>query len=178
MSTMTPKTATNIHDEGLPDVAWQRVAVELDDNRWGPAGSPAFWLSTAGRDGVVHTTGVAALWLGDGFWFTSGLDSRKSRCLRENPRCTVACTTSGAEPGMDLVVEGTARQTGDADDLARVTAAYARQGWPAEPSGDAVTAPFGAPTAGSGPWQLWHVHPERIYAIVMAPPAGAMRFTF
>lgn len=79
---------------------------------------------------------------------------------------------------MDVVVEDDARHVTDPDDLARVTVAYQDVGWPAEPAGDGVTASFWAPTAGPPPWDLWHVHPRRLYALVMAEPPGAMRFDF
>ena len=173
--TTTPTSAVNVDGEGHPDIPWPVVDAALTADRWGTAEGASTWLSTASADGDVHVTGVAALWLGDGFWFISGPRSRKTRLLEENPRCAVATAVGDS---MDVVLEGIADRVTAGDVLARVTAGFADVGWPAEPAGQQVTAPFWAPTAGPPPWDCWHVRPVRVHVVAGGDPAGAMRFAF
>jgi hypothetical protein len=57
-----------------------------------------------------------------------------------------------------------------------VCAAYVDQGWPANVDGDALTAPFSAPSAGVPPYYVYRVDPSKVYAFGTAEPFGATRF--
>jgi hypothetical protein len=72
---------------------------------------------------------------------------RKSRNLAVNPACSVSVRLRG----LDLVMEGEAHRVTDASSLERVAAVYRTGGWPASVEGDALTAPYSAPSAGPAP---------------------------
>jgi hypothetical protein len=61
-----------------------------------------YWISSVGKDGAPHSMPVWGVWLDDVLHFSTGVDSKKARNLRANPRCTV--TTESAEEA--VVVEG------------------------------------------------------------------------
>jgi len=92
--------------------------------------------------------------------------------ISEDARCVVSLAT---DP-FDLVVEGTANRVTDPDELAGVAAVWVEQGWPATVDGDALTAPFSAPSGGKPPYYVYRVDPARVYAFGTAEPHGATRF--
>ena len=107
-------------------------------------------------------------------WFVTGPRTRKARNLAAN----AACTISGRLPGIDVVLEGRAERVTDADMLERLAAAYREGGWPAEVEGDAFTAPYSAPSAGSPPWHLYRVTFHTAFGVATAAPHGASCWRF
>ena len=91
--------------------------------------------------------------MGGTLYFTSGPGTLKSRNLAVNPTCSVSVRLRG----IDLVLEGEAHRVTDSSTLERVAAVYRTGGWPAEVDGDALTAPFTAPSAGPPPWYLYRL---------------------
>jgi hypothetical protein len=79
---------------------------------------------------------------------------------------------------IDVVVEGTATKVTDAAVLERVANLYATQGWPARAEAGAITAPFSAPSAGRGPWDLYAVKPTVGVGVATKEPHGATRWRF
>jgi nitroimidazol reductase NimA-like FMN-containing flavoprotein (pyridoxamine 5'-phosphate oxidase superfamily) len=69
------------------------------------AGSHDFWLSSSGQDGEPHLMPVWAVWLDGALWFSSGNDSRKTRNLRADGRCSLA-TDDALAP---VIVQGVGR---------------------------------------------------------------------
>ncbi|MEU4770169.1 hypothetical protein AB0H12_43820 [Actinosynnema sp. NPDC023794] len=51
-------------------------------------------------------------------------------------------------------------------------------GWPASVEGDALTAPFAAPSAGPARWHLYRLTLHRAVGVVSAEPHGATRWDF
>ena len=52
-------------------------------------------------------------------------------------------------------------------------------GWPASvEGGDALTAPFTAPSAGPAPWHLYHLTLHTAVGVAGAEPHGATRWDF
>jgi hypothetical protein len=53
-------------------------------------------------------------------------------------------------------------------------------GWPArvDESGQALTAEFSAPSAGSPPWTVYRITPDRATALGTVEPGGATRWDF
>ncbi|MFD0631337.1 hypothetical protein ACFQ9X_06530 [Catenulispora yoronensis] len=90
-------------------------------------------------DGAVH--------------FTTDPGVRKTRNLVADPRCSVAAPVTG----FDVTFDGEARRVTDPAVVTEVAARYAALGWPAVAEGDVVTAPFSAPSAGPGPWQVYRI---------------------
>ncbi len=62
-----------------------------------------------------------------------------------------------------------ARLTG-ADTMARLAEAYRSGGWPATADGDALTAPFSAPSAGLPPWHLYRLSLRRAAGVASGEP--------
>jgi len=161
---------TNLDIYGAEPIPWARALDQLQDAKT----QKTYWLTTVHPDGRPHVAGVGAQWLDGTFYFTSGAGTRKSRDLAENP----ACVVSVALPGLDLVVEGTARWVTDEATLQRLAERYAAQGWPATATEGALTAPYSAPSAGPAPWQLYVLTPVTAFGVATAEPYGATRWRF
>jgi len=80
--------------------------------------------------------------------------------------------------GIDLVLEGEARRVADSSTLERVAAVYRTGGWPASVEGDALTAPYSAPSAGPPPWHLYRLTLRSAVGVAGAEPHGATRWDF
>jgi hypothetical protein len=165
--------------DGLTPVSWATVVEKLDE------GSPpapeahnarSTWLTTINVDGSPHVTPVGALWLDGTFWFQTGASTRKARNVSLDPRCSIALSIRDA----DIVVEGDAARVTDLDIVTRLAAAWARNGWPAEPdaSGSGITAPFNAPSQGPPPWNVYRIEPRSVTVVLAAEPGGLTRFRF
>jgi hypothetical protein len=165
--------------EGLPPVDWAQVVGKLAD-RTAPApdapNSRTTWLATVNEDGSPHVTAVGALWVDGTFWFQTGAGTRKGRNVARDARCSVATSLRD----LDVVVEGDAGLVTEAASLARITKAWADQGWPAEPdpSGSGITAPFNAPSQGPPPWNVYRIEPRSAIVALGTAPGGLTRFTF
>lgn len=174
--------ATNLADlYELPLLDWNDITARLDRGftQAPGAGGPdrhTCWLATIDDDGSPHVTGVGALWVDGAFWFETGEHTRKGRNLARDPRCTL----SVAAHEFDLVVEGAAEMVTDPSTVAAMAARWADEGWPAEPdeTGEALTAPFSAPSAGPPPWRVYRITPLRATALGTVEPGGATRWTF
>jgi hypothetical protein len=165
--------------EGLPPVDWATVGEKLDAGS-APAAdalnSRTTWLSTINDDGSPHVTAVGALWVDGTFWFQTGTGTRKGRNIARDPRCSVAVSIRDA----DVVVEGHAVRVTEPSAVARIAAAWADQGWPAEPaeSGSGITAPFNAPSQGPPPWNVYRIEPRSATVVSATEPGGLTRFRF
>ncbi|MBO0684894.1 MAG: pyridoxamine 5'-phosphate oxidase family protein, partial [Candidatus Dormibacteraeota bacterium] len=142
--------------------------------RAAPTPDATFFLGTIGADGKPHAAGVGCVWQDGDLFFTSGPAMRKARDLAVNPTCTFSVRLSG----IDLVLEGSAIRTTDAPTLQQIAAKYRDGGWPAEVAGDALTAPFSAPSAGPPPWNLYRFAPQVVTGVATTEPHGATRWTF
>ena len=80
--------------------------------------------------------------------------------------------------GIDLVFEGEAFRVTDAATLEAVAARYREGGWPAKVEGDALTAPFSAPSAGPPPWHLYRLDFTKMFGVAGQEPHGATRWRF
>lgn len=159
----------NLDIYGGAPIPWSRARDALAGNH-GPG--TTFFLGTVRPDGTPHAAGVGAMWVDDALWFTSGPGARKARNLAANPACTISCRLVG----IDLVLEGRAERVTDAAALERVAAAYREAGWPAEVDGDALTAPYSAPSAGPPPWHLYRLELHTGFGVATAEPFGASRW--
>jgi hypothetical protein len=132
------------------------------------------FLGTTRPDGRPRAAGVGAIWIDGDLYFTSGPGTRKTRNLAASPACTMSIQVEG----LDLVFEGEAARVTDPDTLDRATAIYREGGWPAEVEGDALTAPFSAPSAGPPPWHLYRLTFHTVFGVAGAEPFGATRWRF
>jgi len=169
---MAPKaepTHKNLDIYGARPLQWSRALKQLEA---GPEGT--FWLATTRPDGRPHVAAVGALWVDGKIYFVSGERTRKSRNVAANPSCVFSVSLTG----IDLVIEGTARRVTDRPTLLRLAQRYAAQGWPASVDGQALVAPYSAPSAGAPPWNLYVLRPATAFGVASSDPPGATRWTF
>jgi uncharacterized pyridoxamine 5'-phosphate oxidase family protein len=99
---------------------WDKAEAVLTDSK-------TYWLATTQEDGRPHVMPVWGVWLDNKFYFSTSPASRKGKNLARDPRCTI--NLSG--DGLDLVVEGTAAISTDAETATRVAELYGpKYEWP------------------------------------------------
>ena len=79
---------------------------------------------------------------------------------------------------MDLVLEGKATLVSDPETLGALDPVYRKGGWPAQVAGDALTAPYSAPSAGPAPWHLYRLVIDTAFAVATVAHYGATRWEF
>lgn len=132
------------------------------------------YLGTASPQGRPHSAGVGAFHHEGDLYFVSGPGTRKSRNVEANP----ACTLSVRLPGIDMVFEGDAHRVTDPEVVKEVAAIAQAGGWPAEADGDALTAPYSAPSAGPPPWYVYRITARSAVGVATQEPHGATKWTF
>jgi hypothetical protein len=171
MTDREPTDTTNLDRYGHDALPWSRARDALIA---GSRGSATFFLGTVRPDGRPHAAGVGPAWHDGDLYVVSGLGTRKSRNLAERPSCTISAHLEG----IDLVLEGEARQVTDAPTLDAVVEVLRGSGWPAEVAGDALTAPYSAPSAGPPPWHVYRFTFDTAFGVAGAEPHGATRWRF
>jgi hypothetical protein len=150
LNVKTPRETVNLAElYDQEEMPWSRAADALGTGSVGPE-IPCF-LGTVRPDGRPHAAGIGVAVHDGSVYFTSGPGTRKSQNLLLNPACTLSLRLDG----IDLVLEGTAVRVADAAELALVASLFDEGGWPATATGDAITAPYSAQSAGPGPWHLY-----------------------
>ena len=167
-----PISTRNLDRYGSAELPWSRPYDILVRDT--PEADLTFFVATVRPDGRPHSAGVGATWVDGGLYFTSGPGTLKSRNLAANPACTVSVRL----PGIDLVLEGEAHRDTDGPTLERLAAVYRTGGWPASAEGDALTAPYSAPSAGPAPWYLYRLTLHTAVGVATAEPYGATRWDF
>ncbi len=167
-----PISTRNLDRYGSAALPWSRARDLLASDT--PTPDLAFFLSTARPDGRPHSAGIGAAWVDNALFFTSGPASLKSRNLSRNPACSVSLRLRG----IDLVLEGEAHRITDRATLERLAGVYRAGGWPASVDGDALTAPYSAPSAGPAPWHLYRLTLHSAVGAATAEPHGATRWDF
>ncbi|WP_033287801.1 pyridoxamine 5'-phosphate oxidase family protein [Amycolatopsis jejuensis] len=170
--TENPIATKNLDGYGNAPLPWSRARTVLIEDT--PTADLTFFVSTVRPDGRPHSAGVGAVWVNDALYFVGGPGTRRSRNLAANPACSVSVRLRG----LDLVLEGEAHRVTDAATLAEVAAVYRSGGWPATVEGDALTAPFSAPSAGPPPWHLYRLTLRSAVGVGSAEPHGATRWDF
>ena len=167
-----PISTRNLDRYGSAELPWSRARDSLTTDT--PEADLTFFVATVRPDGRPHSAGVGAAWVDGELYFTSGPGTLKSRNLATNSACTVSVRL----PGIDLVLEGEAHRVTDPSTVERLAAVYRTGGWPAEADGDALTAPYSAPSAGPAPWYLYHLTVHTAVGVATAEPYGATRWDF
>ncbi len=171
MSERQPVGAKNIDIYGNPPIPWPEVRAALAAQQ-GP--EVPFFLSTVRPDGRLHSAGIGPTWFDGDLFFSSNLRAQKARNLAAHPGCTL----SGRVRGFDVTIEGRASRVTDLEILEQVAARYREGGWPAEVEGDALTAPYSAPSAGPAPWNLFRMEFGFVTALKLDDAGGAMLWSF
>ncbi len=162
----------NLDRYGSAELPWSRPRDILASDT--PKADLTFFVATVRPDGRPHSAGVGAIWVDDAIYFTSGPGTRKSRNLAANPACSVSVRLRG----IDLVLEGEAHRVTDSARLEQVADIYRTGGWPTSVDGDALTAPYSAPSAGPPPWYLYRLTLRTAVGVATAEPHGASRWDF
>jgi hypothetical protein len=87
-------------DPSAQPTAWADAQRELSDAK-------AYWLSTVRVDGRPHVTTVAAVWMHDAIYVTTGVDEQKQKNLEQNRACVITTGCNSFE-GLDVVLEADA----------------------------------------------------------------------
>jgi pyridoxamine 5'-phosphate oxidase-like protein len=172
MTGREPTTTTNLDRYGFDALPWSRPLGILKENTATP--DITWFLGTVHPDGRPHAAGIGALWHEDELYFTSSPNARKAKDFAANPNATL----SARLPTIDLVFEGHVERVTDATTLETVAARYRDGGWPAQVEGDALTAPFSAPSAGPPPWNVYRLVFDVVFGVATAEPYGATKWTF
>jgi Pyridoxamine 5'-phosphate oxidase len=167
-----PISTRNLDRYGHAELPWTRPRDMLSTD-WSTT-DLTFFVATVRPDGRPHSAGVGAAWVDGELYFTSGPGSLKSRNLAANPACSVSVRLRG----IDLVLEGRAYRVTDPSTLERLAELYNSSGWPASVDGDALTAPYSAPSAGPAPWYLYRLVLHTAVGVATAEPYGATRWDF
>ena len=117
---------------------------------------------------MPHAAGIGVAWLDGDLYLTSGPQTRKSRHLASRPACTISITLEG----IDLVLEGEAAKVTDRGIMEQAAGLYRAGGWPAEVEGEALTAPYSAPSAGPLPWELYRFTFHTADGVATTEPFG------
>ena len=171
MASQKPIDTANLDIYGQQPLEWDRAEHAMANP---PSDMLTWFLGTIDPGGTPHATGVGGFYVDGDFYFTSGPRTRKSRNLAANPACTISVSLTG----IDLVLEGTAERVTDQATLEEVASVARDGGWPARVDGDALTAPYSAPSAGPAPWHLYRMRVETVYGVASAEPHGATRWRF
>jgi len=172
MTDRVPTDITNLDRYGSAVLPWSRPRYLLAAKSASP--DITFFLGTVRPDGRPHAAGIGALWHDGDFYITSSPAARKARNLAANP----ACTLSVRLETIDLVFEGEAHRTTDPATLEEVARLFREGGWPCEVEGDALTAPYSAPSAGPPPWYVYRFTFHTVFGVATAEPFGATRWSF
>jgi len=167
-----PIETKNLDIYGFEALPWSRPhdLIAFAD----PTADLTWFLGTVGPDRRPHAAGVGAGWHDGDLYFTSGPGSKKSRQLAENPAASISVRL----PGIDLVFEGEVERVTDRPTLDALVPKFNAGGWPATVDGDAVTAPFSAPSAGPPPWYVYRFRFGKVIGVATAEPYGATRWRF
>jgi nitroimidazol reductase NimA-like FMN-containing flavoprotein (pyridoxamine 5'-phosphate oxidase superfamily) len=142
-------------DPGAEPTTWLQALQALES-------AELFWISTVRASGRPHVTPLVAVWLNGALHFCTGAGEQKALNLRGNPyvALTTGCDRWGS--GLDVVVEGRARQVTDHAALTRLAEAWARKWdgrWRWEPRDGAFYDPEGDIVA-----QVYEVRPTKVLA--------------
>lgn len=166
--TTTP-TETRALTAGDPTpVPWEQGQRHLEE-----AGT--YWLATVRPDSRPHIRPVLAVWVEDTLYTTSSPGAFKSKNLALDSRCVITTHTDD----LDLVVEGTATKVTDDATAQRVADAYrSKYDWPVTVHDAAFDAPYGAPTAGDPPYEVYAVTPETVFGFQTSEKLNSTRWRF
>ncbi|MGH2550195.1 MAG: pyridoxamine 5'-phosphate oxidase family protein [Thermomicrobiales bacterium] len=171
MTERQPIEAKNLDGYGGEPIPWSDVRDALAAPQ-GP--EMIYFLGTIRPDGQPHAAGIGPSWFDGDFYICASLNSQKIKNLLANPNCTLSTRVSG----FDVTLEGTASRVDDPEILESVAAIYREGGWPANVEGDALIAPYSAPSAGPPPWHIFRIRYTSVVALRLSETGGVMKWRF
>jgi uncharacterized pyridoxamine 5'-phosphate oxidase family protein len=103
-------------DPAAEATPWAEARRQLDEAK-------AYWFATVRTDGRPHVTTVAAVWVDEAVYVTTGVDEQKQKNLEHNNRCVITTGCSDLT-GLDVVVEADAIRETDPARLQDMADAY------------------------------------------------------
>ena len=172
---MSIPVTTTLHrysDPAATAVGWEETTRILQD-------AELYWICTVRADGRPHLTPVVAVWVDGAVSFTTGEEEQKFVNMRSNPQVVMITGCNSWERGIDVVVEGEARQVTVDVELGKLASAFAAKWdgrWQFAPGGGG----FREPGSGDGPSQaqVFSVTPAKVWAHAKGDPFGATRYKF
>jgi hypothetical protein len=104
---------------------WEDARMQLEE-------AQDYWLSTVRRDGRPHVTTVAAVWVDDAVYVTTGESEQKAKNLEHNTNVVIT-TGCNMNEGLDVVVEAEALRETDPAKLQQMADAYRAKYGPTYP---------------------------------------------
>lgn len=163
----TPTRAVNItrqfddgqlqrHDPTIT-LAWSALVEAM-------AGGGTFWLTTIDADGRPHTRPVFAVIANGHLVTASSATAAKTTHLHSAQQTSIATSSRG----LDIIWSGQPSLVEDDREFEATAAAYRdTYGWDVhtDAASAALTAPYGAPTAGPPPYETYRINPRTVHAI-------------
>jgi len=171
MTEREPVEITSLDCDQYPTLPWSRPRDFLTA---GVGMASTSFLGTTRPDGRPHAAGIGPVWFEGDLYFHSSPGARKARNLAACRLCTISVRLTD----LDLVLEGEAARVTDRPTLEQVARRFHGVGWQPEVVGDALTAPFNAPSAGPPPWHLYRFTIHTAFGVAIAEPFGATRWCF
>jgi general stress protein 26 len=134
--------------------SWDETQQELEK-------AELFWLTTVRSSGRPHMTPLVAAWTRDQLHFTTGADEQKAKNLLANPHVILSTGRNDWQDGVDIVVEGEARQPTDQAELEVIAQAF-RSKWEGQWEYVARDGKFFHPDGFEV--QIYSVAPQTVYA--------------
>jgi general stress protein 26 len=157
----TTTLAEQFSSPGATPTAWADGQQQLQD-------AQIFWIATVRPDGRPHIAPLMSVWLDDALYFCTGATERKAKNLAKKTHCILLTGSNAMDTGLDLVVEGDARNITDAALLQRIADAYVAkygEGW-------RYTVHDGAFYHGDGSVREGHTARALVYALAPATAFG------
>src|SRR5580698_7310211 len=127
------------------------VATEWAETQRALEAAELFWICTVRADGRPHVTPLVAVYRDGRIYFCTGATEQKFLNLSGNAHVILMTGANGWDSGLDVVVEGDARQVTDEDLLKQLAAAWTAK-WDGRWQFDVADGAFQHPGGGGGPW--------------------------
>jgi general stress protein 26 len=111
------KLDSRFSGSGAVVTPWEEVRRTLNE-------AELFWISTVRADGRPHVTPLTTVWQDGTLCFCTGAAEQKGVNLVRNPHCVLTTGNNAWKVGLDVVVEGSARQVTVEHRLTRLADAW------------------------------------------------------
>ena len=131
-----------------------------------------YWLTTVRPDGRPHVTPLVAVWEDGALYFCTGPTEQKANNLAHNAHCILTTGCNAFSEGLDLVVEGEAKQVRDEPLLQRLAAQWkTKYDWPFD-------VRDGAFYGDGGRADVYEVKPAKVLGFGKGEPFSQTRWRF
>lgn len=159
MSQPIAQLAERFSEPGADATPWTDTAQALS--------AELFWLTTVRADGRPHVTPLVAAWHEDAIYFSTGPGEQKVYNLEHARKVALTTGNNAWATGLDVVVEGTAVEITDGEDLKQIADVFdakygSDSGWHLDVI-DGVAQVYGHPAI------VYRVDPAKVIAFGKGP---------